>query len=92
VVGEAADGQEAIERAVELRPDAIVLDLVMPKINGMAAAERIKEALPNAAIVVFTAYESASLRKHADKNIDAVISMSEGLEKLETELKRLLSG
>ena len=40
IVGEAADGEEAIERAAELEPDVILMDLVMPKLDGVARASR----------------------------------------------------
>jgi DNA-binding NarL/FixJ family response regulator len=55
VVGEAADGEAAIERARELRPDLVLLDLSMPGMNGLDALPRLREAAPNAEVVVLTA-------------------------------------
>ena len=92
VIGQAVDGEDAVEMAVRLEPDAIILDLVMPKMNGVDAAERIRQALPQTVIVVFTSHDSTNLRKHIDGNIDAIVSKAEGLEKLATELNRLLFG
>ena len=92
VIGQAVDGEDAVEMAVRLEPDAIILDLVMPKMNGVDAAERIRQALPQTVIVVFTSHDSTSLRKHIDGNIDAIVSKTEGLEKLARELNRLLFG
>jgi DNA-binding NarL/FixJ family response regulator len=90
VVGEAIDGQDGVEMAVRLKPDAIILDLVMPRMNGSVAAARIKEILPQAAILVFSSHDQ-SIRKYVDGNIDAIVSKSEGLEKLATELNRVLT-
>jgi NarL family two-component system response regulator LiaR len=92
VIGQAVDGEDAVEMAVRLEPDAIILDLVMPKMNGVDAAVRIRQALPQTVIVVFTSHDSTNLRKHIDGNIDAIVSKTEGLEKLARELNRLLFG
>ncbi len=56
VVAEAADGFEALQRVRELRPDVILLDLLMPRLDGMAAIVEIKRELPNACILVLTSY------------------------------------
>jgi DNA-binding NarL/FixJ family response regulator len=57
LVGEATDGQEAVELALELRPDVILMDLNMPKVSGTEATRRILEASPNAAILMLTMFE-----------------------------------
>jgi DNA-binding NarL/FixJ family response regulator len=54
VVGTATDGQAAIEGAVKLRPDVVVLDISMPILDGIQAAERMKEANPSIKIVFLT--------------------------------------
>jgi len=46
VIGEASDGLQAIEQAKELQPDLILLDLALPKLNGMEAARQIRKACP----------------------------------------------
>src|SRR6266571_6945653 len=55
VVGEAADGEQAIERAGRLRPDLILLDLSMPGLDGLSALPRLREAAPDCEVVVLTA-------------------------------------
>ena len=58
VVGEAADGEEVVRLARTLRPDVILLDLEMPKIDGVEALERLRDAGSEARAVVFTAYDT----------------------------------
>jgi NarL family two-component system response regulator LiaR len=56
VVGSAADGQEAIELVGKLKPDVILLDLVMPNIDGVQATLEIKKIFPSARILVLTSF------------------------------------
>jgi DNA-binding NarL/FixJ family response regulator len=55
VVGEAEDGSEAVDRATELAPDLILLDLSMPGMDGLTALPQLREAAPNCEVVVLTA-------------------------------------
>ena len=54
VVSEASDGESAIQQALSLKPDVVVMDISMPGMNGLVATRRIKEARPDAAIVTLT--------------------------------------
>jgi two-component system, NarL family, response regulator LiaR len=56
VVGEAADGDEALEQAVSLSPDVVLMDLVMPRLDGVAAMRRLRERLPRARVIVLTSF------------------------------------
>ena len=56
VVGEAENGEEAVSRAEELRPDVILMDLVMPKVDGIEAIRRITNQQPEARILVLTSF------------------------------------
>ena len=89
VVGEAGDGLEALERARELMPDVILMDIFMPGVNGLEATRRIKEALPYVKIVMLTVSEE-------DQNLfEAIKSGAQGylLKKIEPqELFAMLKG
>ncbi len=56
VAGEAADGEEALEIAAQLRPDVILMDLVMPRLDGLAAMRALRERLPGARVIVLTSF------------------------------------
>src|SRR5947208_10658816 len=56
VVGEAADGEEAVAEAVRLTPDVILMDLVMPRLDGVGAMRKLQETLPAARVVVLTSF------------------------------------
>ncbi|HUW45059.1 MAG TPA: response regulator transcription factor [Dehalococcoidia bacterium] len=57
VVAEASDGEEAVKLASELKPNVVVMDIVMPKVNGIEATRKIKEIAPDTAILILTAYD-----------------------------------
>src|SRR3972149_6538207 len=57
-VGEAGDGNEAIERARELMPDVVLMDVRMPGVGGLEATRRLKEEMPYVKIVILTVSES----------------------------------
>jgi DNA-binding NarL/FixJ family response regulator len=57
VVGEAGDGREAIERARRLRPDVVLMDLRMPRLDGVAATRELLAAAPEAKVLVVTTFE-----------------------------------
>jgi DNA-binding NarL/FixJ family response regulator len=61
VCGEAADGRDAVEKALKLKPDVLILDIGMPLLNGVDAARRIHKALPDSEILILTMHESDEL-------------------------------
>lgn len=65
VVGEAADGNEAIDQAVRLQPDAILLDLAMPNRDGLSALPELRRVAPGARIVVFSGFAGAAVAEEA---------------------------
>ena len=60
VVGEVSDGESAIAAATALKPDVVVMDLVMPVMDGVEATRRIKEALPDAKILILTTFGTSA--------------------------------
>jgi NarL family two-component system response regulator LiaR len=58
VVGEAGDGEQAIELATKLRPDVVLMDIAMPKLNGIEATKQIKALCPGIAVLILTAYDN----------------------------------
>ncbi|HTZ97319.1 MAG TPA: response regulator transcription factor [Terriglobales bacterium] len=65
VIGEASDGVEAVDKAVTLDPDVIVLDVTMPRMNGLEACRRILQKDPNCEILVITQYDSQQMMREA---------------------------
>ena len=61
LVGEAADGVEAVELAAELQPDVILMDLRMPKMDGLAAIERLQQEQPCIPVVILTTFNEDDL-------------------------------
>ena len=58
VVGEAGDGEEAVILAKQLKPDVIVMDIAMPRLNGIEATKQIKKFRPATAVLILTAYDT----------------------------------
>lgn len=65
VVGEASNGEEAYELAIDLRPDVIVMDLSMPVLDGASATRRIRQAIPDARVVVLTMHDDVDSTRSA---------------------------
>ena len=63
IIGEACDGMEAIEKANELQPDLILLDMRMPKMNGIEVTQQIKKNMPWIKIIILTFYDLDEYRK-----------------------------
>jgi response regulator NasT len=67
VVGEAADGADAVALAKQLEPDVVLMDLRMPVLSGLDAAPLIREACPATQVVLLSAFESPALEQQAEE-------------------------
>jgi DNA-binding NarL/FixJ family response regulator len=93
VVAEAADGSEAFEKAVETRPDVIVLDLSMPRLHGLEAARRIHKALPEVRILVLTMHdEEEYVLMMVRAGVSAYLVKDSAASELVAALRALQSG
>ncbi|MFZ0335596.1 MAG: response regulator transcription factor [Candidatus Acidiferrales bacterium] len=83
VCGEAGNGRVAIERAKELKPDLVILDIAMPLVNGFEAARAIKDFLPDTAILAYTVLQSEGFLNEWQRiGFDGYVSKSDGSRKL----------
>lgn len=91
VCGEAGDGVDAIEKAQELKPDVILLDVAMPRMNGIEAAPVLKSRLPRIQIILFTMFsDSLSQSLMSALGVHAVVGKADGLTKLLERVDSLL--
>ena len=92
VCGEAKDGGDAVEKATQLKPDLIVLDLAMPDMNGAEAASVLKGRMPNVPIVMFSMYSDyVGQTLLSALGVKAIISKPDGIHKLTDCIRNLLS-
>jgi len=89
VCGEACDGVEAIEKAKQLDPDLVVLDLAMPKLNGAAAASVLKKEMPDVPIILFTLYAKSVENLGLAVGADIILAKSDGIQKLMQQIDDL---
>ena len=83
VCGEAADGVEAIEQAKKLKPDLIVMDLAMPRMNGAEAASILSKTMPDVPVVLLTLYQNVLGTALASAvGVKAIIDKTDGMDKL----------
>ncbi len=92
VVAEAGDGRQAIERARQEQPDIILMDIMMPEMDGIVATRIIKSLLPNIKIVGLSLFEERQMRDSMmDAGASAYISKSEGAQTLVETIRRCIS-
>jgi len=65
IVDEAEDGVEAVEKAGRLKPDVVVLDVTMPRMDGLEACRQIRKRLPGTEVLIVTQHESAQMMREA---------------------------
>ena len=93
VVGEAANGREAVEKAIELKPDVAVVDIGMPELDGVEATRQIQEAVPDTKVLVLTMHESdLMVRRALDAGARGYLLKSDLTEYLVKAVKAVSDG
>ncbi len=93
VIGEAADGLEAIRCAQNLCPDLVLLDLYMPRMTGLDAIKEIKRVSPQTKIIVLTAYNTEEyILSCLQAGADGYVLKEDGSTELLTAIRRVLGG
>jgi DNA-binding NarL/FixJ family response regulator len=91
IVGEAADGQEGLAVVLRERPDIVVTDLMMPGLNGVDLARRIRQELPQTRIILISSYPEDAYRLMAsDSGADAFVSKRVVFEALVPAIRDLI--
>ena len=92
ICGEAVDGLDAVEKAVQLVPDLVLLDLAMPQMNGAEVASILKKKMPGMRIILFTMYnENVGKSLTSAVGVDVVLSKPDGLSQVLRSVKSLLA-
>jgi len=92
VCGEASDGLDAVKNAGGFKPDVILLDLAMPKMNGAEAASALKKLMPETPIILFTMYsENVGTSLTSALGVDAVLSKPDGITALVNAVDAVLA-
>ena len=93
IIGEADNGVEAVDLAKELRPDVVLLDVAMPKMDGLQALPGIREAVPAAKVVMLSAFGATEMAKKAtSRGANAYLEKGELFEKMAETIIRVCDG
>ena len=92
VCGEATDGQDAVERVRELNPDVVVLDITMPRLNGLEAAQLIRTEAPESKMVILSQHEPSLMRQAAlSAGANAYVTKSEVSRELMMAIETMIA-
>ena len=93
VIGTSGDGQEACERCLESKPDIVILDIMLPYLNGIEVLRRLKSKNPEIQILVFSEASSRNVIKQAiEAGVDGFIEKDVNLTELEKAIERIIAG
>ena len=93
VCAEACDGRDAVEKASQLHPDVIIMDLTMPNMNGLEAARQISRSNPDIPVILFSLHLSDELLNHFDAgSIRGAVCKSNAARDLVDAVEKVLAG
>ena len=93
VCGEAANGQECLAKVLELRPDAVILDISMPIMNGLDAARLLRELMPSLPVIICSYFDGPSLEQEAQTvGAKGIVSRAQPIEQLLACLRSVIGG
>jgi DNA-binding NarL/FixJ family response regulator len=93
IVGEASNGAEAVQAALELRPDVVVMDLVMPEVDGITATQLIRQGLPETEVVALTSVlEGASVVRAIQAGAAAYVLKDTRADELHRAIRAAAAG
>jgi DNA-binding NarL/FixJ family response regulator len=93
ICGEASNGQEAVQKALQLNPDLVILDVTMPVLDGFAAARQVKEVLPNVPILMLSMHDANDAVREAQlAGVQGFVTKSEAANVLLRAVDALFDG
>ena len=93
IVGDAENGEEAVERVCRLKPDVVVMDLMMPVLDGVGATQRIKERLPETRVLILTSFgTSADVLRAVRAGASGALVKDTPNDKLLAALRKVIAG
>jgi two-component system response regulator NreC len=97
VCGASKNGDEAVQKAIKLKPDVILLDIEMPKLDGLSACRLIRERVPTSKILILTVYQSLELARIAAESgawgyVSKSLISRDLVPAIEAMMSRLLQG
>lgn len=91
VCGEAVDGSDAIEKTKLLQPDILVLDISMPRVNGLEVARAVRRDYPRTQVVILSQYDESEMRPYAiEAGARGYVSKAEASRQLLTAIESLI--
>lgn len=92
IAGEAANGQEAVRLYRQLKPDAVVMDITMPVMNGLDATNEIVKSNPGSKVLILTMHENGFQPAIERSGAKGVVTKSRAMEELTPALRAIIAG
>ena len=93
IIGSSGEGQEAIRKCLELKPDLIILDIRLPEVSGLEILILLKKRLPNTKVLIFTgSVNPHSIKISIEGNADGFVEKAAGLEDMKKAIAAISTG